>query len=317
MACSSSQPSRFRKPAAGCCTRMHDTTSFAPLFLESPITNAFLTGVSMSSLKGKTLFISGASRGIGLAIALRAARDGANFRIAAKTAEQHPKRKGTIYTAAEEVRAAGGKALPVLCDIRDEAQVIAAIEQTVAEFGGIDICVNNASAISLTNSQGTDMKRFDLMMGINARGTFLVSKTCIPHLKKAANPHILMLSPPLDMNPKWFAPHVAYSMAKFNMSIIALGLSGELKADGIAVNTLWPRTTIATAAVRNLLGGDALMRMGRSPEIIADAAHLIFTQDAKTFTGRFSIDDTLLYEHGLRDFDKYRVDPTSDLAPDF
>src|SRR6202165_149672 len=207
----------------------------------------------MTSLRGKTLFVSGGSRGIGLAIALRAARDGANVAIAAKTTEPHPKLKGTIYTAADEVRAVGGKALPILCDIRDEAQVIAAIDKTLAQFGGIDICVNNASAISLTNSQMTDMKRFDLIMGINTRGTFLVSKTCIPHLKKASNPHILMLSPPLDMSPKWFAPHVAYSMAKFNMSIIALGLSGELEGDGIAANTLWPRTTIATAAVRNLL----------------------------------------------------------------
>ena len=271
----------------------------------------------MVTLKGKTLFITGASRGIGLAIALRAARDGANVAIAAKTAEPHPKLEGTIYTAAKEIEAAGGKALPIACDIRFEEQVQAAVAKTVATFGGLDICVNNASAISLTPSVQTDMKRYDLMHGINARGTFLVSKTCIPHLEKAVNPHILMLSPPLDMSPKWFAPHVAYSMAKFNMSIIALGLSGELKADGIAVNTLWPRTTIATAAVRNLLGGDALMRMSRSPEIIADAAHLIFTQDAKTFTGRFSIDDTLLYEHGVRDFDKYRVDPSSDLAPDF
>jgi citronellol/citronellal dehydrogenase len=271
----------------------------------------------MATLEGKTLFITGASRGIGLAIALRAAKDGANIAIAAKTAEPHPKLEGTIYTAAKEIEAAGGKALPIACDIRFEEQVQAAVAKTVETFGGLDICVNNASAISLTPSVQTDMKRYDLMHGINARGTFLVSKTCIPHLGKAANPHILMLSPPLDMNPKWFAPHVAYSMAKFNMSIIALGLSGELKAHDIAVNTLWPRTTIATAAVRNLLGGDALMRMSRSPEIIADAAHLIFTQDAKTFTGRFSIDDTLLYEHGLRDFDKYRVDPTSDLAPDF
>ena len=271
----------------------------------------------MTSLKDKTLFISGASRGIGLAIALRAARDGANVAIAAKTVHPHPKLKGTIYTAADDVHAAGGKALPVLCDIRDEAQVIAAVEQTVAEFGGIDICVNNASAISLTNSQATDMKRFDLMMGINTRGTFMVSKYCIPHLKKAANPHILMLSPPLDMNGKWFAPHVAYSMAKFNMSIIALGLAGELKPDGIAVNTLWPRTTIATAAIKNLLGGDALLRRSRTPDIMADAAHVIFSQDAKTFSGRFLIDDTLLYEHGVRDFAPYRVDPNAELAPDF
>ena len=222
-------------------------------------------GTAMATLKGKTLFITGASRGIGLAIALRAARDGANIAIAAKTAEPHPKLEGTIFTAAKEIEQAGGKALPIACDIRFEEQVQAAVEQTVATFGGLDICVNNASAISLTHAVATDMKRYDLMHGINARGTFLVSKTCIPHLKKAANPHILMLSPPLDMDPKWFAPHVAYTMAKFNMSIIALGLSGELKGDGIAVNTLWPRTTIATAAVKNLLGGEALMRMSRTP----------------------------------------------------
>ncbi len=271
----------------------------------------------MATLEGKTLFITGASRGIGLAIALRAARDGANIAIAAKTAEPHPKLEGTIFTAAKEIEAAGGKALPIACDIRFEDQVQAAVDLTASTFGGIDICVNNASAISLTPSTATDMKRYDLMHGINARGTFLVSKTCVPYLKRGANPHILMLSPPLDMNVKWFAPHVAYSMAKFNMSIIALGLSGELKSDGIAVNTLWPRTTIATAAVRNLLGGDALMRMSRTPEIMGDAAHVILTQDAKAFTGRFCIDDTLLYEHGERDFDRYRVDPASDLAPDF
>ena len=219
----------------------------------------------MTSLKGKTLFVSGGSRGIGLAIALRAARDGANVAIAAKTAEPHPKLKGTIYTAADEVRAAGGKALPILCDIREEAQVMAAIDKTVAEFGGIDICVNNASAISLTNSQGTDMKRFDLMMGINTRGTFMVSKYAIPHLKKAENPHILMLSPPLDMQTKWFEHSTAYTMAKFGMSMCVLGLAGELKSAGVAVNALWPRTTIATAAVGNLLGGDAMMRASRTP----------------------------------------------------
>src|SRR5215510_8487242 len=271
----------------------------------------------MATLKGKTLFISGASRGIGLAIALRAARDGANVAIAAKTAEPHPKLEGTIYTAAKEIEAAGGKALPLVCDIRMEEQVAAAVDQTVKQFGGIDICVNNASAISLTPSTQTDMKRYDLMHGINARGTFLVSRYCIPHLKKGSNPHILMLSPPLDMNVKWFAPHVAYTMAKFNMSIIALGLSGELKADGIAANALWPRTTIATAAVRNLLGGDALMQRSRSAEIMGDAAHVILTQDAKAFTGRFVIDDSLLYEHGVRDFEKYSVDPSVELAPDF
>jgi citronellol/citronellal dehydrogenase len=262
----------------------------------------------MTSLKGKTLFISGASRGIGLAIALRAARDGANVAIAAKTTEPHPKLKGTIYTAAEEVRAAGGKALPVVCDIRDEAQVMDAIEKTVAEFGRLDICVNNASAISLTTSQATDMKRFDLMMGINTRGTFMVSKYCIPHLKKSDNPHILMLSPPLDMKTKWFEHSTAYTMAKYGMSMCVLGLSGELRSAGIAVNALWPRTTIATAAVGNLLGGDAMMRASRTPEILADAAHAIFTRPAREFTGHFCIDDKLLYASGMRDFERYRVD---------
>ncbi len=270
----------------------------------------------MTSLKNKTLFVSGASRGIGLAIALRAARDGANIAIAAKTAEPHPKLKGTIYTAADDIRAAGGKALPILCDIRDEAQVIAAIDKAVAEFGGIDICVNNASAISLTDSQGTDMKRFDLMMGINTRGTFMVSKYCIPHLKKAENPHILMLSPPLDMQAKWFERSTAYTMAKFGMSMCVLGLSAELKAAGIAVNALWPRTSIATAAVSNLLGGDAMMRASRTPEIMGDAAYVIFTKPSRDFTGRFCIDDKLLYESGVRDFEHYRVDPSVPLALD-
>jgi len=271
----------------------------------------------MTSLKGKTLFISGASRGIGLAIALRAARDGANIAIAAKTTEPHPKLKGTIYTAADEVRSAGGKALPLVCDIRDEAQVMAAIEATVAEYGGIDICVNNASAISLTNSQGTDMKRFDLMMGINTRGTFMVSKYCIPHLKKAENPHILMLSPPLDMKAKWFEHSTAYSIAKYGMSMCALGLSAELKGAGIAVNALWPRTTIATAAIGNLLGGDAMMRASRTPEIMGDAAYAIFTRPSREFTGQFCIDDKILHASGVRDFDRYRVDPTVPLAADF
>ena len=271
----------------------------------------------MTSLKGKTLFISGASRGIGLAIALRAARDGANVAIAAKTTEPHPKLKGTIYTAAEEVRSAGGKALPLVCDIRDEPQVMAAIEATIAEYGGIDICVNNASAISLTNSQGTDMKRFDLMMGINTRGTFMVSKYCIPHLKKAENPHILMLSPPLDMKAKWFEHSTAYSIAKYGMSMCVLGLSAELKGAGIAVNALWPRTTIATAAVGNLLGGDAMMRASRTPEIMGDAAYVIFTRPSREFTGKFCIDDKILHASGVRDFDRYRVDPTVPLASDF
>jgi len=271
----------------------------------------------MTSLKGKTLFITGASRGIGLAIALRAARDGAHVAIAAKTTEPHPKLKGTIYTAADEINAAGGKALPLVCDIRDEAQVIAAIEKTVAEFGGIDICVNNASAISLTNSQGTDMKRFDLMMGINTRGTFMVSKYCIPHLRKAENPHILMLSPPLDMKPKWFAHSTAYTMAKYGMSMCVLGLSAELKGAGIAVNALWPRTTIATAAVGNLLGGDAMMRASRTPDIMGDAAYAIVTRRSREFTGHFCIDDKLLYAEGVRDFERYRVDPSVPLMADF
>ena len=270
----------------------------------------------MTSLKGKTLFVSGGSRGIGLAIALRAARDGANVAIAAKTAEPHSKLKGTIFTAADDIRAAGGKALPILCDIRDEAQVIAAIDKTVAEFGGVDICVNNASAISLTDSQGTDMKRFDLMMGINTRGTFMVSKYCIPHLKKAENPHILMLSPPLDMQAKWFERSTAYTMAKFGMSMCVLGLSAELKAAGVAVNALWPRTAIATAAVSNLLGGDAMMRASRKPEIMGDAAYVIFTKPPREFSGRFCIDDKVLYESGVRDFEHYRVDPSVPLALD-
>lgn len=271
----------------------------------------------MTTLKGKTLFITGASRGIGLAIGLRAARDGANVAIAAKTAEPHPKLEGTIFTAAAEIEKAGGRALPLVCDIRHEDQLAAAIAKTVETFGGIDICVNNASAISLTDTGATDMKRYDLMHQINTRGTFLTSKLCIPHLAKAENPHILMLSPPLDMKAKWFAGHVAYSIAKYGMSLCVLGLAEELKPQGIAVNALWPRTTIATAAVNNLLGGEQIMRSSRKPDIIADAAHLIFSQPSRDFTGRFCIDDTLLAEHGVTDFDKYRVDPSRNLAPDF
>jgi citronellol/citronellal dehydrogenase len=270
-----------------------------------------------STLSGKTLFITGASRGIGLAIGLAAARDGANVAIAAKTAEPNPKLPGTIYSAAEEIEKAGGRALPLTVDVRDENQVRAALEKTAAAFGGLDIVVNNASAISLTNSQATDMKRFDLMHQINARGTFLTSKLAVPFLEKSANPHILMLSPPLDLKEKWFAGHTAYSMAKYGMSLVVLGLAGELRGKGIAVNALWPRTTIATAAVKNLLGGDALMRASRTPEILADAARLIFLEDAKAFTGNFLIDDTFLFENGVRDFDRYRVDPSVDLAPDF
>ncbi len=270
-----------------------------------------------ATLQGKTLFITGASRGIGLAIGLRAAREGANVAIAAKTAEPNPKLPGTIYSAAEEIVAAGGKALPLMVDVRDETQVREALEKTVATFGGLDIVVNNASAISLTNSQATDMKRFDLMHQINARGTFMVSKLAVPFLEKSANPHILMLSPPLDLKEKWFSGHTAYSMAKYGMSLVVLGLAGELRRQGVAVNALWPRTTIATSAIKNLLGGDAIMRASRTPEILADAARMIFLKDAKSFSGQFLIDDTFLFENGVRDFDHYRVDPGVDLAPDF
>jgi len=269
------------------------------------------------SLAGKTLFITGASRGIGLAIALRAARDGANIAIAAKTATPHPKLEGTIYTAGEEIERAGGKALPLVVDVREEAQVRDALAQTAAKFGGIDIVVNNASAIQITNTVNTDMKRFDLMHQINARGTFVVSKWAIPYLEKAGNPHILMISPPLDMKEKWFAPHTAYSMAKFGMSLVVLGLAGELRGKGIAVNALWPRTVIATAAVKNLLGGDAMMRQARKPEIMADAAYAIFETPSRQLTGRFLIDDTFLAERGVTDFERYRVDPTQPLGRDF
>jgi citronellol/citronellal dehydrogenase len=269
------------------------------------------------SLKGKTLFVTGASRGIGLAIALRAARDGANIAVAAKTDTPNPKLPGTIHTAAEEIEKAGGKALALAVDVRDETAVKDAIDKTASHFGSLDIVVNNASAISLTTSQDTDMRRYDLMQQINTRGTFMVSKYAIPHLEKAANPHILTLSPPLDMQEKWFARHTAYSIAKFGMSLVVLGLAGELRAKGIAVNALWPRTTIATSAVRNLLGGDAIMRMSRTPDILADAAHAIFEKPAKNFTGNFLIDDTFLAGEGVTDFDKYRADPTQPLAPDF
>jgi citronellol/citronellal dehydrogenase len=268
-------------------------------------------------LQGKTLFITGASRGIGLAIGLRAARDGANVAIAAKTAEPHPKVPGTIYTAAEEIERAGGKALPLMVDVRDEAMVKEAIDATAAKFGGLDIVINNASAISLTPVVATDMKRYDLMQQINTRGTFVTSKWAIPHLQKAANPHILMISPPLDMKEKWFAPHTAYTIAKFGMSLVVLGLAGELRNKGIAVNALWPRSVIATAAVNNLLGGEALMRAARKPEIMADAAYKVFTKPSRELTGHFLIDDTFLAENGVTDFEPYRVDATQKLAQDF
>lgn len=272
----------------------------------------------MSSLAGKTIFISGGSRGIGLAIAKRAAQDGANVTIAAKTAEPHPKLPGTIYTAAEEINAAGGTALPIICDIREEDQVADAVAQTVEKFGGIDICINNASAINLVGTQELDMKRFDLMHQINTRGTFMTSKICIPHLLKAKNPHILNLAPPLDMKAKWFGGHVGYTMAKFGMSMCVLGMAEEFKSQGIAVNAIWPRTAIATAAVANHLGGDLVIKHSRSVEIMADAAHLILTQPSKEFTGQFCIDDLVLAElAGVTNFSKYAQVPENELAPDF
>jgi citronellol/citronellal dehydrogenase len=268
-------------------------------------------------LRGKTLFITGASRGIGLAIALRAARDGANVAIAAKTTEPHPKLPGTVFTAAAEIEKAGGRALPCVVDIRFEDQVYAAVEKTVQTFGGIDVLVNNASAIHISGTVETPMKKWDLMHGINARGTFLCSQACIPHLKKAANPHILNNSPPLNMDPRWFAPHVAYTMAKYGMSMCALGMAEELKEDGIAVNALWPRTVIATAAVQNLLGGDESMRHSRRPEIVADAAYAIITKPSRTFTGRFCIDEEVLRDEGVRDFARYQTVPGAELMPDY
>lgn len=269
------------------------------------------------SLQGKTLFITGASRGIGLAIALKAAREGANIAVAAKTDTPHPKLPGTIHSAAEEIEKAGGKALPLVVDVRDEVNVNEALKKTADKFGGIDIVINNASAIQLLPTTQLDMKRFDLMHQINTRGTFVVSKFAIPFLEKSKNPHILMMSPPLDMQQKWFAPHTGYTMAKYGMSLVVLGLSGELKSKGIAVNALWPRTTIATAAVNNLLGGDTLMQRSRTPEILADAAIRIFEKPSREFSGNFLIDDSFLAGEGVTDFDKYRVNPSQSLQVDF
>jgi citronellol/citronellal dehydrogenase len=273
------------------------------------------------SLRGKTMFISGASRGIGLAIALRAARDGANVTIAAKTAEPHPKLPGTIHTAAAEIEAAGGRALPLATDIRDDEQVASAVERTVREFGGIDILVNNASAISLTATPATDMRRFDLMHEVNTRGTFLCSKVCLPHLERAANPHILMLSPPLNIEERWFAPHLAYSLAKFGMSLCVLGLAGELRARGVAVNALWPRTVIGTAALQIAMRGASPedQRRVRTPQILADAAYAILTRDSRSFTGHFCIDEEILREEGLTDLSGYKAADVreEDLLPDF
>jgi len=271
----------------------------------------------MSTLKGKTLFITGASRGIGLAIALRAARDGANIVIAAKSAEEHPKLPGTIYSAAKEIEAAGGQALPCLVDIRFEDQIQAAVEKALSQFGSIDILVNNASAISVTGTLETPMKRFDLMHQINSRGTFACSQACLPHLLKAENPHILNISPPLSMEARWFSGHVAYTMAKFGMSMCVLGMAAEFKDQGVAVNALWPKTIIATAAVLNLLGGSEVARQSRKADIMADAAHYIFTRPSRECTGNFFIDEDVLTSAGVTDFEKYATTPGVKPLPDF
>ncbi|MCB9744181.1 MAG: NAD(P)-dependent oxidoreductase [Alphaproteobacteria bacterium] len=271
----------------------------------------------MPDLSGKTLFITGASRGIGLCMALRFARDGANIVIAAKTAEPHPRLPGTIFTAAEEIEAAGGQALPLVVDVREEAAVEAAVAQAVERFGGIDVCVNNASAIMLVGTLDLPMKRFDLMHQVNTRGTYLVSKACLPHLLKADNPHILNNSPPLNMNPRWFGPHLAYTMAKYGMSMCVLGMAEEFKAQGVAVNALWPRTGIATSAMKMLGGGEGAFAACRKPEIMADAAYAILTRDSRSCTGNFFIDDEVLAEEGVTDFDPYAVKPGVDLITDF
>jgi citronellol/citronellal dehydrogenase len=274
----------------------------------------------MTSLAGKTLFISGGSRGIGLAIALRAARDGANVAIAAKTAEPNPKLPGTIHSAAAEIEAAGGSALPSLCDIRDEAAVLAAVTAAARHFGGIDVLVNNASAISLTGTLATPMKRYDLMQAVDVRGTFACSQACIPHLQRSAqagrNPHILTLSPPLNLDAKWFAPHVAYTIAKYGMSMCVLGMAEEFRADGIGINALWPRTVIATAALAMIPGVHEQIERTRKPEIMADAAHAVLMRDARTTTGRFFLDEDVLREAGVQDFTRYAMKPGAPLLPD-
>jgi citronellol/citronellal dehydrogenase len=274
-----------------------------------------------ASLAGRTVFITGGSRGIGLAIALRAAADGANIAIAAKSTEPHPKLPGTIYTAAAEIEAAGGKALPLACDIRNEEQVRQAVSHTVDTFGGIDVLVNNASAINLTATPETDMRRFDLMHQINTRGTFLCSKLCLPHLARSSNGHILMISPPLNTEERWFAPHVAYSIAKFGMSLCVLGLAGELRPQGIAVNALWPRTVIDTAALRIAMAeyDSSERRRSRKPEIMADAAHAILSANSREFTGKFCVDEDVLRAAGQTDFSRYRQEGVreEDLLPDF
>ncbi len=279
-----------------------------------------MTASSGRSLAGKTMFISGGSRGIGLAIALRAARDGASVAIAAKTDSPNPKLPGTIHTAAAEIERAGGQALPLLCDIRDESAIAAAVAATVDRFGGIDILINNASAISLTGTLATPLKRFDLMFGVNVRGTFACSQACLPHLVRAAdagrNPHILTLSPPLSLDPSWFAPHVAYTMSKYGMSMCVLGMAEEFRAQGVAVNALWPRTVIATAALAMIPEAAAQLERTRRPEIMADAAHAVLVRDARTTTGNFFLDEDVLRETGVTDFERYATKPGNPLLPD-
>ena len=270
------------------------------------------------SLQGKTIFMSGGSRGIGLAMAKKCAEDGANVAIAAKTAEPHPKLEGTIYSAAKDIESAGGKALPLLCDIRDQAAVDKAVAACIDKFGGIDICINNASAVSPTPVTATPMKRYDLMNDVNARGTFMLSQKCYPHLKKSSNPHIVNIAPPLDMDKRWFKNHTAYTMAKYGMSMCTLGMAEEFRKDGIGVNSLWPMTSIDTAAIRNILGGDSMAKMSRTPAIMADAAYVLLNQDAREFTGQFVIDEFILKDTGTTDFKKYNQ-PGYDgpLAADF
>ena len=268
------------------------------------------------TLAGKTLFITGGSRGIGLAIALRAARDGANVVIAAKTSQPHPKLEGTIHTAAEAIIAAGGKALPLLLDVRDAEAIERAVTQAAESFGGIDICVNNASAINLARSEEMEVKRFDLIQQINMRGTFLVSRACLPFLRKSPNPHVLALSPPLTMRADWFAQHLPYTLSKYGMSMVMFGMAEEFRAEGIAFNALWPKTTIATAAVEFALGGEALMRRSRRPDIMADAAYTIFLRDAREYTGNFVLDEEVLRDSGQTDFLHYRFDPEQELEID-
>lgn len=269
------------------------------------------------SLAGRTLFISGGSRGIGLAIAVRAARDGANVALIAKTAEPHPKLEGTVYTAAKEIEQAGGSALPIVGDIRDESQVATAVEAAVERFGGIDVCVNNASAINLAGTEAIELKRYDLMQDINTRGTFVVSKACIPHLKRSGNPHVLTLSPPISLDPKWFKGHVAYTIAKYGMSMCTIGMAEEFRDDGIAFNSLWPRTIVATAAVQNLLGGDEAMARARRPEVVADAAYAIVSRPARECTGNLFLAEDVLAQEGVTDFSAYAYGAAeTDLVPD-